>query len=102
MPIIDFIFDDDCPNIIAAREQLRSACANLGIPPQWNEWNRTAPNTPEHLQGFGSPTILVNGKDIAGLSPTGIAACCRIYPSSAGTSSGIPSLEMISAALTTL
>ena len=99
MPTIDLIFDDDCPNVIAAREQLLSACINLGLPARWNEWSRTARDTPEHFQRFGSPTILVDGRDITGESLAGVGACCRIYSSARGASGGVPPLEMITTAL---
>jgi mercuric ion transport protein len=55
----------------------------------------TAPSTPPHLRGWGSPTILIDGVDVAGGSPS--EACCRLYPTS--KERGAPPLALIEAAL---
>jgi hypothetical protein len=49
----------------------------------------TAENAPEHIRGYGSPTILVDGRDVEGLPP-GDAPSCRY---------GVPRFETILAAL---
>jgi mercuric ion transport protein len=99
MPPIDLVFDPDCPNLEPARRQLRVACVEVGLSPQWEEWNRTDPLIPEHLLDFGSPTILVDGRDVTGELPAGPAACCRLYSGADGRNMGVPPLEAIVHAL---
>jgi hypothetical protein len=64
-----------------------------GLPPRFEEIDVNDPRTPDTLRDWGSPTILVDGVDIAGGTPQG--ACCRLY----ATSGGAPSDEMIGRAL---
>ncbi len=95
---IEFIYDKNCPNVAAARTNLLRAFAEKGIPARWTEWERSSPDTPAYAREFGSPAILVNGRDVAGLAPnTGDA--CRIYQLANGISSGVPSVELIVNAL---
>ncbi len=98
MTQIEFIYDLDCPNVNGAREALRAALAQGGRAEQWQEWNRADANAPEHVRRYGSPTILVNGRDIAGVQPAA-APSCRIYTDSAGHARGIPPVELIRNAL---
>ena len=95
---IEFIYEPSCPNIEAARAALRQALTETGKPPVWREWDSTAPTSPPHARAYGSPTILVNGVDVAGVAPSH-APACRIYRDAAGRSSGVPSTELIGAAL---
>lgn len=84
-----------CPNADAARDALRRSLVAAGLPTSFDEIDVTSPETPEPLRNWGSPTILVEGNDVAGESPAG--SCCRLYPSS--SSRGAPSDEMIRRAL---
>lgn len=97
---IEFIYQPDCPNIEPARAALRRALAENGKAPTWREWDSTAPTSPSRARAYGSPTILVNGVDIDGMEPSQ-APACRIYRDRAGRASGVPSAELISAALRT-
>src|SRR5712692_222178 len=95
---VEFIYDRNCPNVAAARTNLMRAFAEKGISAKWTEWERSSPDTPAYAREFGSPAILVNGRDVAGLAPnTGDA--CRIYQVASGISSGVPSVELIVHAL---
>ncbi len=96
---IEFIFDADCPNVEAARNYLRQALAHAGSKPGWKEWDRASAESPPHARLYGSPTILVNGRDVGGLPPSDGSESCRIYTGSAGEISGVPPVEMIAAAL---
>lgn len=95
---IEFIYEPNCPNIEAARAALREALVQNDKAPTWREWDSTAPTSPPHARGYGSPTILINGVDIAGVAPAH-APACRIYHDGAGRASGVPSAEQIGAAL---
>src|SRR5712692_1234689 len=66
---LDLIYEHDCPNAGQARTNLRRALEMAGRPPRWREWSRTDAQTPEHLRRFGSPTILVDRRDVAGGEP---------------------------------
>lgn len=96
--MIEFIYEPNCPNIEAARAALRQALAENGKASVWREWDNTAPSSPPHARAYGSPTILINGVDVAGVAPSH-APACRIYRDGAGRASGVPAAELIEAAL---
>lgn len=98
MPTIEFIYDRDCPNVEGARAALRDALLALKRTPMWQEWDRADGHAPEYVRAYGSPTILVDGKDIAGMPP-GDASACRIYRNDKGNTRGIPDTQLILAAL---
>ena len=99
MPDLDLIYEPDCPNAGLARTNLRRALEMAGRPPRWREWSRTDAQTPEHLRRFGSPTILVDGRDVAGGEPIDGTGACRIYQDESLQRGGVPSVSMIFAAL---
>jgi mercuric ion transport protein len=99
MPKVEFIYDRDCPNVDSAREQLRRAFRAVGQPAHWLEWDRADPDSPAYVRRFGSPTILVDGQDVAGASPSHGADCCRVYQSTQGGFQGVPPLEAIASTL---
>lgn len=97
MPPIALLFFPGCPHIEAARHQLRRACDVVGRPATWVELDVTAPDAPAHTRGFGSPTILVDGRDVTGAGPGAAASSCRVY---AGTDvAGAPPLQAVVQAL---
>lgn len=96
-PMVDFIYDADCPNVAAARANLLRAFADVGIAASWSEHRIGSPNAPERLRGYGSPTVLVDGRDAAGGQPTA-EVCCRLYGAPAGEPQA-PSVEQIAGAL---
>ncbi len=96
---VELIFSGDCPNADGARTQLYRAFTELGAPPQWQEWDGGDPASPAHATKYGSPTILVDGKDVAGCLPAEEADCCRLYRDAAGQLQGVPSVKVIAAAL---
>ncbi len=99
MPLVEFIYDANCPNVSAAREQLLRAFAMAGVSATWQEWERSDSNSPAHMRHYGSPTILVDGKDVYGTkSECGITAC-RLYHHPDGSTSGVPPLEKTAAAI---
>lgn len=98
MPKVELIYDADCPNAEAARSQLRLALARAGQAPEWDEWERSDPAAPPYVRRYGSPTILVDGCDVAGGAPTE-ADCCRLYQGENGRLQGVPSAETIASAV---
>jgi hypothetical protein len=96
---VELIFDKGCPNVQDARAQLQRAFSEIGRPPQWREWDCGDPASPAYAGAYGSPTILVDRKDVAGALPTDGADCCRLYRTSAGRLAGVPGVEQIVEAL---
>jgi hypothetical protein len=99
MTRVELIYDADCPNVTAARQQLLGAFAVLGITPRWQEWERSTPGSPAHARGLASPTILVDGRDVAQSAAIAGSGACRVYADEAGRLSRVPALESLTAAL---
>jgi mercuric ion transport protein len=98
MATVDLVYATDCPNVSLARANLLLAFARAGVKPKWSEHRIGDPESPAHTRGYGSPTILVNGRDVAGLPPSAETSC-RVYDGSAGWAHAPPA-EQIAAALT--
>ena len=98
MPIVELVAFDGCPNRDRARANLQAALAETGHPSVWHELDASGPDVSDYARGWGSPTILVDGVDVAGASalPGGLASC-RLYGSAGDR--GAPSVAMILAAL---
>ena len=92
-PRVELLYDRDCPNAQAARAVLREAFRKLGAVAEWAE-------APARERGYGSPTILVNRRDVAGARPSS-APSCRVYVNAEGRFSGVPPVEQIIEALST-
>jgi hypothetical protein len=98
MPKIEFIYERSCPNIEDARSQLRLALEQAGLPAHWQEWEHHDPHCPDYARRYGSPSILVDGNDVAG-EPASDAPSCRIYKNSQGRNRGVPDAALIRKAL---
>jgi hypothetical protein len=92
MPRVELIYDADCPNVEAVRAQLVRAFGAGGVLPRWQEWERSRWGTPDYARSFGSPTVLVDGRDVAA-SPSADAACCRLYRDARGRVAYVPAFE---------
>jgi len=99
MANIELIYDADCPNAGQARTNLRRALEMAGLPAHWREWIRAESKTPGHLRRFGSPTILVDGTDVAGEQPLDGSGACRIYQDEGTQRQGVPGVSTILAAV---
>lgn len=99
MPKVELIYDNDCPNVEAARQQLRRAFQQLGQSVEWDEWDRSDPSAPDYARRFGSPTILIDGKDVMEVLPLDGADCCRVYHSRNGGFQGVPPVEVVTTVL---
>ena len=96
MPVVELLHFPGCPHVPAARAQLRRALLAADLPPAWTEVDLAADRVPEHARGHGSPTVLVDGRDVTGVAP-GAGNACRLY---AGTEEpGAPPLAALLAAL---
>lgn len=90
-PLIELVYFSGCPHVDAARAALRTALEGMGLPAQWQEWDQARGETPARLQGHGSPTVLVGGRDVTRVELPNAGRACR--------ADGVPSSQMIAAAL---
>lgn len=95
---VELIYLPGCPNVAQARANLLRAFAASGRPARWAEWDNTDESTPAHLLGYGSPTILVDGRDVEGGPSANGGSACRLYGHHAAYD-GAPSVERIAATL---
>ncbi|MBT3498153.1 MAG: hypothetical protein HN463_04765 [Gemmatimonadales bacterium] len=102
---IDLVYDPGCPNVDLAREVLAAACRESEIPAVWTEWNSEDAECPPRVLGLGSPSILVNGEDVAPgphqWTPRDPAQGprCRVYRNGDALV-GAPPIERVTAAIT--
>jgi hypothetical protein len=97
MPEVELVYDAECPNPALARAQLLRAFSKAGLVARWREWLADDADAPPHVRGYGSPTVLVDGRDVAGAVPVEGMRSCRVY--AADGPRGAPSVELIVAAL---
>ncbi len=98
MSSVEFVYEETCPFIGATRSRLIAAFQEAEMRPQWTEWATNDPDAPAYVRAYGSPTILVDGQDIADVPTEEAENCCRIY-SSEIKMQGVPPLDMIVDAL---
>jgi hypothetical protein len=90
-PLVELIYFAGRPLMEAGRGSVRTALERAGRPPEWQEWDQTAPGAPAHVHGLASPTILVAGQDVSGVTLRTTGLTCR--------ADGIPDPDVIVAAL---
>ena len=101
---VDLVYDPGCPNVDGARDVLSRALQAAGAPAVWTEWSTDDADCPDRCRGYGSPTILVNGDDVApGPHPwkprdVGAAPRCRVYEGDDGLS-GVPPFPQVLSAI---
>ena len=91
---ITFLYWEECMSHEEALQRVRQVMAEEGIqaPYQWSRWRPGSRR--KQLRFIGSPTILVNGKDIQPPPPGAYyALTCRTYYLEDGRVSPLPSLE---------
>jgi hypothetical protein len=91
---IDLVCFEGCPHADQARENIRAAAALIGLrsePVEWSEWDLMSDATPDSFRRHGSPTVLVDGRDVTGSGPGTDGMACR--------ADGAPSPEVIAARL---
>lgn len=82
---IELVYDPGCPNVGRARGALSEACRAIDVPAVWTEWSSDDPDCPAYARNLGSPSVLVNGEDVApGPHPwaqqlPGSGPRCRVY-----------------------
>jgi len=91
-PRVSFLAFDGCPLAPRALDNLLAAICLLDseIPVDYEKIDLLSDSTPNEVKRWGSPTILINGADLAGHSK-GDACGCRIYSSEGG----VPTMDEI-------
>ena len=87
---VELVYFEGCPHVVEARTRLRSALGEAGSSIGWVEWDTELPDTPEGYRKYGSPTILVDGRDVGGGAEGGGHSCVV---------GGAPSVAQIVAAI---
>ena len=62
---VELVYDGTSLYIDSAREAIRDALRELGLPPDWLEWDRLQWGPRDPLRYFGSSNVLVNGEPVA-------------------------------------
>lgn len=76
-----------------------------GLPAVWSEWSTDDPGCPEEYRSFGSPTILVNGRDVAPGPHPWVRSegtegpRIRRYGAGAGGTAGVPPSDRLRGAI---
>ncbi|MEZ4370005.1 MAG: hypothetical protein R3B07_04240 [Polyangiaceae bacterium] len=93
---VQLLWFEGCPHISDARTRLREALEHSGLGALWEELDLG--QHPE-LQSFGSPTVLINGRDVwPDTSQRSTSTpCCRVYLES--DIRGVPELTRLVEAL---
>ncbi len=76
-PNVELVYFGSCPNVGLARQALEDAFRSLGLAPGWQEWDEENPATPARVRGYGSPTVLIGGRDVRGGSAGSEGLACR-------------------------
>jgi hypothetical protein len=98
---IRFLYYKDCPSHEEALERLRKAIREEGVACDVTVINVETTEQAERLHFVGSPTIIIDGHDIAAADNTQAhyALTCRAYTLEDGRISPLPSIAMIRRAL---
>ena len=95
---IDLVYDADCPHKELARANIKVSLSNYAGEIDLHEWSSSDPKCPPHVLGFGSPTILIDKREITGMLSVAGMRGCRIYRTSNGQEHA-PSVNQIRDAL---
>lgn len=101
---IEILYFEGCPHWRKAVEHIREVVVQAGL--EGSVSVETVPVETEEqahrMRFLGSPTVRVDGHDVEGASQqrTDYGLQCRVYHQQGGRFSGLPSADLIRAALT--
>jgi hypothetical protein len=97
---IELLVVSDCPHTAPARDLLRQALADVGLPHQgFTTREVSTPGQAAELGFTGSPTILIDGRDPFAEAGRKTGLACRVYRGSDGALAGVPGLVDLRRAL---
>ncbi|CAN5587391.1 hypothetical protein BH24ACT20_BH24ACT20_05840 [soil metagenome] len=100
---IDFFYFEECPSHEQALERLRKVIAEEEIEADISITEVSTEEQAQDLEFAGSPTILVEGRDISPhLEHPNYALTCRTYHLEDGRISPLPSEDMIRSTIKTV
>ncbi|MCA1682687.1 MAG: hypothetical protein LC685_01595 [Actinobacteria bacterium] len=82
-PTLDLLYVPDCPNLAVARQRVAEAVAAAGVAAEVRERMIADPGDAANAGMNGSPTILVNGRDVAA-GDGAASVSCRLYRKASG------------------
>ena len=93
---IDVLYFEGCPNSIPTLRRVREVLDRLGIRVNVNEVQVTESDDPRPLKFIGSPTVLIDGRDIdpSQRERANYSFGCRMFGGA-----GVPAAEMIEEAI---
>lgn len=93
------LYAEGCPNWKTADDRLRAALDRLGRPDMVVSRRRVLSNEQAEAEGFGgSPTILVDGRDLFPGPDATAGLSCRTYRNATGLA-GAPTVDQLLEAL---
>jgi len=96
---IQFLFWEDCPSHSEAWDRLHDVLRDLGVDAEVERIEVSTDNEARRWSFAGSPTILVNGRDIDPQPDAPARLTCRLYLHEDGRPSPLPSRAMIARAI---
>jgi hypothetical protein len=92
---VEVLYVAECPSHPAAVKLVRGVLNSEGVAAEVREVLVRDDSMATDLGFYGSPTIRVNGRDVAGecSQARGFALSCRLYPGSSEI--GLPPVEMV-------
>jgi hypothetical protein len=92
---VEVLYVAECPSHPAAVKLVRDVLGAQGVAAQIHEVLVADERMAKDLRFSGSPTIRINGRDIAGTTAEskGFALSCRLYPGSQEI--GLPPAELV-------
>jgi len=94
---VEVLYVADCPAHAPTVRLLKDVLTAEGVQAEVNEVLVVDAQMASELKFLSSPTIRINGLDIAPESAKGGTLACRLYPGSAQI--GVPPLEMVLGAI---
>ena len=94
---VEVLYVADCPSHTPTVRLLKDVLAAEGVQAEVKEVLVVDAQMAGELKFSGSPTIRINGLDIAPESPKGGTLACRLYPGSPRI--GVPPVEMVRRAI---
>jgi hypothetical protein len=99
-PSVELLWWAGCPSTERALSELREVLHELGLDDAPVRMREIATETDAVQTGFrGSPTILVDGRDVVSAPNEAVGLSCRIYHRRDGRISPTPDPEVLRAAL---
>ena len=96
---VRFLYSEDCPSHEEALERLRRVLQEEGVEPNMEVVRVDTFEQAERERYHGSPTIMIEGRDICPVEDTHYAPSCRAYVLEDGRISPLPSAHMIRKAI---